>query len=212
MESLTQLISVSKHLILLLMFVVFSSLTGWSQARDTTTLVRIETRDGNEYVGKIIESTADHFQIETLNVGTITIKKRDIVNIEAVESHQIKDNTVWFDNPQATRYLWAPNGFGLKRGEGYYQNIWVLFNHFSVGVTDNFSLGGGVVPLFLFAGAATPIWLTPKFSIPVTENKFNVGLGGLFGTVAGVDGTGFGLVYSHFTLGNRDRNVSLGLG
>lgn len=204
--------SVCKFLLLTLLFATFSIATAWSQEQDTTTIVRIETKDGNQYVGTIVESTDDYFRLETRNVGTITISKRDIVDIEEVESYQIRDNTVWFDNPQATRYLFSSNGYGLRKGEGYYQNIWVLFNHASVGVTDNFSLGAGIIPLFMFAGAATPAWITPKFSLPITEDKLNVGLGGLFGTVIGVEETGFGVAFGHLTLGDRDRNVSFGMG
>lgn len=207
----TQFLQIARSMLLALTAFILSGEVV-AQTQDTTTLVRIETRDGNEYVGKIVEVTLDHIRLETQSLGMITISKNDIVNVEAVSVTQIKDNVYWFDNPQATRYLWGPNGYGLKKGEGYYQNIWVLFNHFSVGVTDNFSLGGGVIPLFMFAGAATPVWITPKFSIPVTENKLNVGVGGLFGTVAGLEETGFGLAFGHLTLGPRDRNVTFGMG
>lgn len=184
----------------------------WSQEQDTTAIVRIETKDGNEYVGRIVASTVEYFRLETKNLGTIRIMKRDIVDIEEVESYEIKDNTIWFHNPQSARYLWSPNGYGLKKGEGYYQNIWVLFNHAAIGVTDHFSLGAGVVPLFMFGGAPTPAWITPKFSLPISEDRVNVGLGGLFGTVLGEEDTSFGLAFGHFTLGSRDRNVTFGMG
>lgn len=201
-----------KYLFVALVFILLSSGSALCQSQDTTTFVRIETSDGNEYVGKVVEVTPNYIRFETQNIGVITIRTTDIRDVEAVNVAQIKDNEYWFNNPQDTRYLWAPNGYGLKKGEGYYQNIWVLFNHVSVGVTDNFSLGAGVIPLFLLDGAASPVWFTPKFSIPLKENKVNVGVGGLFGTVAGIEETGFGIVFSHLTLGPRDRNVSFGMG
>jgi len=58
---------------------------------------------------------------------------------------------------------------GLHKGEGYYQNIWVFWNQASFGVTENFSLGFGIIPLFLFGGEAgqySPIWVVPKLSYP----------------------------------------------
>ncbi len=64
-----------------------------------------------------------------------------------------------------------------------------------MGVTNYFSIGAGIVPVFLFGGGATPVWITPKFSIPVVKDKFNVGAGALVGTVLGASGTGFGLLY-----------------
>ncbi len=101
---------------------------------------------------------------------------------------------------------------GLKKGEGYYQNIWVLFNQVSYGVTNYFSIGAGIVPVFLFGGGATPVWITPKFSIPVVKDKFNVGVGALVGTVIGEAETGFGLLYGLTTAGSRDMNITLGAG
>lgn len=183
-----------------------------AQEQDSTKVFRIETSDGNEYVGRIIEQKQDQIKIATEKIGLITVRLADVVKIEEVKVSQLKGNVYWFENPQSTRYLWSPNGFGLKKGEGYYQNIWVLFNHFAVGVSDNFSIGAGIVPLFLFAGAPTPAWITPKFSIPVRKDKVSIGAGGLIGGVLGEADTGFGVLYGTLTLGNRDKNLSLGLG
>ncbi|MGI9543985.1 MAG: hypothetical protein ACR2MX_12080, partial [Cyclobacteriaceae bacterium] len=80
------------------------------------------------------------------------------------------------------------------------------------GVTDNVSVGLGLVPLFLFAGAPTPVWITPKFSIPITKDKLNVGGGAVLGTVIGQEDSGFGVLYGLSTFGSRDKNVSVGLG
>lgn len=183
-----------------------------AQKQDTTTLVRIETRDGNQYIGRILERNNNEIRVQTEKLGIITIRLMEVVTLDPVNQSQIKNNTVWFEHPQATRYFWSPNGYGLKKGEGYYQNIWVLFNHFSVGVTDDFSIGGGLIPLFLLAGLPTPAWFTPKLSLPVKKDKLNLGVGGLFGGVLGLSDTGFGIVYGTATLGNRGRNLSIGMG
>ncbi len=198
------------HLITLVMMVTASET--FAQQQDSTAIFRIETRDGNEYMGKIIEKNNDQIIIQTEKLGVLTIRMTEVVTIDPVNISQIRDHVYWFENPQSTRYLWAPNGYGLKKGEGYYQNIWVLFNQFSVGVTDHFSLGGGVIPLFLFGGTSSPVWFTPKISVPVKENKVNIGAGGLFGAVLGESDAGFGILYGVLTLGNRDKNLSLGLG
>jgi hypothetical protein len=195
-----------------LLLIILNSGEVLAQAPDTTKIYRVETTDGNEYLGRIIEQNNGRIRLETEKIGVITLRMSDIVKLEEIKVSQIKDAVYWFENPQATRYLWSPNGFGLKRGEGYYQNIWVLFNQVSVGVTDNFSIGAGMVPLFLFAGSPTPAWITPKFSIPVRKDKVNIGAGALVGGVLGESNTGFGVLYGILTLGNRDKNMSLGLG
>ena len=132
---------------------------------------RVETTDGNEYVGKIIERSADKIRIKTEKLGEISILNADVKKISEVSSAIKKeDGTYWFDNPQATRYFWVPNGYSLKKGEGYYQNVWILGNQAIYGITNHLSGGIGVVPLFLFAGAATPAWITLRYSVPVVEN------------------------------------------
>ena len=179
---------------------------------DTTTLYRIETTDGNEYLGNILGRDSVELHVKTLNLGVIAFKLKDINKIIQVKKEEIKEGVVWYQVIQSTRYFWSPNGYGLRKGESYYQNIWVMFNQFSGGLTDNFSVGAGLVPLFLFAGSATPVWLTPKFSIPVVENKFNIGIGALTGLVIGEDNPGFGIVYGIGTIGSRDKNLTFGLG
>lgn len=175
-------------------------------------LVTIETTDGNEFIGEIISEDEKSVKLKTQKFAEITINKSDIKTRKFVVPQQIKDGKYWFPNPQSTRYFWSPNGFGLKKGEGYYQNIWVLWNQFVYGATDNFSFGGGIIPLFLFYGAPTPVFLTAKFSIPVVENKFNIGAGGIVGSVLGAAETGFGILYGLTTYGNPDNNLTVGMG
>lgn len=180
---------------------------------DFTSLWLVTTTDGNEYVGELIEQNDFEVRLLTKNLGEITIRTEDIVSIEPVVPDKMIQRQEWRKHPHATRYFFSPNGYGLRQGEGYYQNTWVLFNQVSVGVTDNFSIGGGMIPLFLFAGAPTPIWITPKFSIPVSAERVNLGIGGLFGgVVGGGEGSTFGIAYGVSTFGSRDKNITVGLG
>ncbi len=183
-----------------------------AQEQADTLSYYIQTTDGNTYRGQILshDSLSTLFNLDKF--GEHRFMKTEIKKLEPLDKEKVVDNEYWMDNPQATRYFFSPNAYGLKKGEGYYQNVWVMVNSFAVGVTDYFSIGGGVVPLFLFAGSPTPIWMTPKFSIPVARDKFNLGAGALMGTVLGEEETGFGILYGISTLGSKDKNVSLGLG
>ena len=134
-----------------------------------------------------------------------------IKKLEFPEVQQLKDGEYWFPNPQSTRYFWSPNGYGLKKGEGYYQNIWVIWNQFAYGINDLVSIGGGIIPTFLF-GVPTPVFGTLKFSIPVVHNKFNIAGGAIAGYVIGEENAGLGIVYGLGTFGSPDANVTLGLG
>jgi len=194
-------------------FIIFSLTQCYGQNQaDSVELYLIETNDGNQYVGQILERDRETIRLKTEQLGEIKIKVNDIRKIELIRRELMVGREYWFENPQSTRYFWSPNGYGLKKGEGYYQNVWILFNQFAYGITNNISLGAGFFPAFLFGGAPTPVWLTPKFSVPVVRDKFNLGAGALLGTVIGEEDSNFGLLYGMATIGNRNKNVSLGLG
>lgn len=180
--------------------------------QDSLRTVLIITTDGNEFVGQLLEETSTFVKLKTSTYGELTIQKSRIKSIQDVQKSKVRSGILWKDHVQSTRYFWQPNGYGLKKGEAYYQNVWVLFNQISIGVTDNFILGGGIIPLFLFAGAPTPVWLTPKFSIPIVKDKLNLGIGGLFATVIGEDDLNLGIAYGSATFGARDRNFTFGMG
>lgn len=187
--------------------------TAKGQAGQNSLLVQVETKDGNTYIGHLIEQDAVKIRLRTEKMGDLNFLRTEIDRITTIQSKQMVKGVYWFDNPQATRHFWAPNGYGLKKGEAYYQNVWILFNQVNVGVTNNFSLGAGLFPGFLFGGASTPMWIGPKFSIPVSKDKFNIGVGGLLGTSSiNEKGSGFGLLYGMTTFGSRDTNFTIGLG
>jgi hypothetical protein len=169
-----------------------------------------EMKDGNFYVGFIVDSTGEDYIVETIDYGRVTLYRARVERKRIVSSAYVSDR---YYNPQAsTRYFWAPSAYGLKAGEGYYQNVWVFFNQVSVGLSDNFSLGIGMIPLFLFAGAPSPVWIAPKVSVPISEGSLAIGGGALLGAVIGDEQATFGITYGTVTLGSRENNLSLSLG
>ncbi len=185
-----------------------------SHAQETVVPVlwQVETKDGNVYYGKILEQSQEVMRLETESLGTINIAVGNIKRVREVSMKEVKDGEVWPVNAQASRYFFAPNAHGLRRGEAYYQNVWIFFNQVSVGLTDNFTLGLGTVPLFLFGGAPTPVWITPKFSVPIREDELSLGGGVLLGTIIGEDVGAFGMAYGVITVGDRNTNLNLGVG
>lgn len=164
-------------------------------------------------MGNIVSDDGIQIEFNTRKLGIIKFPKNEIKNILKIEREKLVKGKFWFENPQSTRYFWSPNAYGLKKGEGYYQNLWVLWNQASVGITDNFSIGVGVIPIFLFGGSEyTPLWIVPKFSIPVVKDKFNLGAGIPAGTIGFQSDGGFGIAYGIGTYGNRNNNVTVGLG
>jgi hypothetical protein len=175
-------------------------------------LVRIEMKDGNAFIGTIESESEREIVLQTERIGLITIKREDIKSMREIPPERIVGGEYWPVNPQSGRHFWSPTGYGLKQGEGYYQNLWVLFNQVSYGLSNNFSIGVGIMPLFLFGSEVTPIWITPKFSIPVAEEGFNLGGGAIIATVIGADSPFAGIAYGLATFGSSDRNLTIGLG
>lgn len=178
---------------------------------DTTKTLRIETIDGNIFTGYLISEDSLILVISTQTYGKLRIPLNQIKSRHELTQVIKVGDEIWLPNPQSSRYFWAPNGYGLDAGTSYYQNIWILYNQFSFGVTDNFSIGAGMVPLFLFAGTSTPFWVVPKLSLPVTKDRFNIGTGAFLGTIIGENTGIFGLLYGTTTFGSRDKNISFGM-
>jgi hypothetical protein len=192
--------------------IVFQNLTCFGQVlADTAKTFRIETKDGNIFVGTVVAEDSLVLVFKTETLGEIKIPWNKIKSRTEIKEVKKVGSEFWLPNPQSSRYFLAPNGYGLKGNESYYQNIWILYNQFSFGLTDNFSIGAGTLPLFLFAGTPTPVWMVPKISVPIVENKFNIGTGAFLGTIFGEDAGLFGLLFGTTTLGSRDKNISFGL-
>jgi len=196
-----------------LVICLFNLTATYSQTEgETEELWRIETVDGNVYVGKVQKSDGDVVVLETTNIGVINIPRADIVLMTKGDSDiTYRNRKLEASSYSHSRYFFTPNGYTMKKGEGYYHNFMVFINQATYGVTDNISIGGGLVPLFLFAGP-TPVWVTPKVSFPVIENKFNMGAGAFLGGVIGEDAGLFGIAYGVATYGTRENNVNLGVG
>jgi hypothetical protein len=185
------------------------------RAQDNTeqsNIYRIVTNDGNTYIGTLVSENDREVVIRTDSVGEITLQRSSIKSMDEIDPRHIKDGEYWHENPHSTRYLFSTSAIGLRKGEGYYQNTWIFFNNVNFGITNNISLGGGLIPTFLFGSGSIPLWIMPKVSLPVSSESLHIAAGGLFGGVVGEESAGIGLAYGIATVGNRDNNFSVGLG
>ena len=182
------------------------------QTADTTQIWLVRTTDGNDFIGSIIEQTAENLVLVTANIGQVTIPRDQVEHMQPVKSDRIVDGKLWLENPLPNRYFLGPNSLGLNKGQGYYQNIWVFFNQVTVTPADNFSIGFGTIPIL--GGDGLPFWIAPRLSVPLAGKEGNVflGFGGLLGGVIGVDGGVGGYLYSNMAVGSKDTNFGIGLG
>ena len=84
-------------------------------------------------------------------------------------------------------------------------------NSLGVGITDYFSVSGGIEFISFLTGNPI-VFLSPKVGFPITEN-FRLGAGGIYLNGTGkLDFGGFVAGYAIGTIGSHDRNASVGLG
>ncbi len=196
---------------------------GFGQAMDTTSYFRIVTSDGNSYHGIIMEKAPEFVRLKTENLGEIKIRFIDIEVIErsykygegsrtnrivtgGISAHETNKSSNYRD---AKNYFFRSTGYGLGKGEIYYQNVWLFFNELNFGITDNFSIGLGIMP-FSFDGEI-PAWMQAKFTLPIEEDKIAWGVGTVNGAIIG-GFSNFGLFYTDITIGDRSNHVSIGVG
>lgn len=175
-------------------------------------MYRVETVEGEVLIGTLVSETDEAVVISTRRFGEVSIERTSIERIEKIDPSRLRDGEYWFPNPQSTRYFFTTNALSIPKGEGYYQNTWVLLNNVNYGVSDNFSIGAGTVPVFLFGADALPIWVLPKISISTPQNNVHLAAGAVLGGVIAEESVGVGLLYGTTTVGSRDHNATLGIG
>ncbi len=165
----------------------------------------IETVNGTSYFGEIMGFSGGILTIRSVIMGTFEIQSNTISKIALANTYVNRRGSSWFANPNATRYFFAPSAIPLKKQEGYYQNAYLLANSVNVGITNNITIGGGVVIPLLF-------YVTPKVSFKVAAN-FYLG-GGILFTQSFISGFGLsaGIGYGLATYGSYEHNVTIGAG
>lgn len=205
----------------MLLFLFLAANTGAIAQVDTTQVdqkliigkrIIIETKDGSVIQGKYMGHTENGIKVQTESAGELTIPNDQITWMKVVEDDRFKDGEYWFENPNATRYLFSPSAFSLKKGEAYYQNTYLIINSFNFGVTDNLTIGGGF-ELYSTVTGDPIFFISPKYSFPISKN-LRAGAGLLYvNALDSNDGfTGLGIGYGIVTYGNTDDNITVGLG
>lgn len=154
---------------------------------------------GKHVIGVVSTQTEQAIQLYVDGVGLITLNTINIVSVELPTNGILSPR---FDH--GSRYLFAPSAIPLRKGEGYYQNIFLLMNGFNYGITDHVSIGGGVIVPFAFYGNLKLGYKVAK-NVHVAAGAF--GCATFLGFKYGI-GCGFGSI----TLGNRWTNATLTAG
>lgn len=184
-------------------------------AADTSQRQLIRLRDGSTVLGRITHSWGDSARVESM-AGTFVVQRMNVASVKVVAASSIHDGRYWPDDPNATRLFFGPTARMLKKGEGYVANHWLFFMDGYGGVTDRFTLGGGMslfpTDNFLKDNA---YFLSPK--IAITQGaRFNTAAGVWIGGAPFNDEVEgdftFGIAYGVATWGPPENAFSVGGG
>ena len=176
----------------------------------TSLMAEITFKDGNILRGKIIKENSSVVIFKSDLTGEISISQEKILTIKFFDPENTGNQQVYVN--LASRYFFSPSAFNMKKGDGYYQNTWFSLSTFNYAFSDYFTLGGGF-ELFSFLLGTPLVMITPKISIPISDN-FHIGAGYMFIGVIGKYGehTFGNIAYGNFTVGNPDLNFSVNAG
>jgi hypothetical protein len=144
----------------------------------------------------------------------MAVARNAVIDVQVLDADRFRNGVYWFENPHATRLLFSSTAFPLEKGTGYYSNTWLALHTFATGLTDRFTLGGG---LAWFPGVPldeTFYYLLPKYTV-VNGRRSKLAVGALVGLLpfgGSDDRSSAGLLYAVGTTGTQDSNLSAGLG
>jgi len=177
--------------------------------------VELRTEDGNTYVGEVLSLTESEISVLTNSLGEITLKRANIKKVTYKnQNEELDKNGFPIDYYNSTHYFINQSGYSLKKGQSYYENVGVFFNSYSVGITDNFSITGGIeIATLLFGQSPPSLFVTPKFTIPFGEGAGGFSVGSTVFVIF-VDNGPYtvGVAQAAATFGTRNNNFTIGSG
>jgi hypothetical protein len=164
-------------------------------------------------IGRITEVGSSEIKMKT-GLGEISIEIIKISEIREVPSASMKEGKYWFPDPNESRLIIGPSGRMLKRGKGYFSDVLIFFPQIAYGISDRFSIGGGMTIFpgidmnkqFYFAQPKLGFNLSPNFDVAVSAMIFRIP------EIDDVLPKTVGILFTSATIGSQDRSLTAGLG
>ena len=175
----------------------------------------LELASGSRLIGRIVEISADEVRFASGELD-LTIAVADIREVRHGPAASVRAGAYWFPDPNRTRLFFAPTARSLPRGGGYVASHLLFFPSFAYGITDSFTLGGGVS---VFPGVSLDEQLafaTPKFGWSLSE-RLEMAVGALLVTFPGNrdrrnSADSAGILFSAATYGAPGASLTAGVG
>jgi len=171
---------------------------------NSTDLKIIELQSGSVLKGNIIEQNKNSLTIQTIDNLTINVDRENIVSIRSSEVSLSARS-----DPKSTRLLFSPTGRPLKKGSGYITDFYVFLPSVSYGVTDKFSVMGGMSLVPAISIGDQIKYIAPRYSFYESKNSASaVGFLNVFAN----SGDSAGIAYITHTVGKPSKSLTAGIG
>ncbi len=166
-------------------------------------------KDGSRLFGRIERENDQEVVFRTQSGATITASRSEIVSLKVVKGRLERGEFVRADMHRS-RLFFAPTGRSLEKGQVSVGVFEFIAPFVQVGVTDNFSIGGGTPLIFGIEDFDRPFWITPKYRVLNTGKvQAAVGVLHVFDTS---EGDSAGIAYGVGTFGSSDNAITVGGG
>lgn len=162
--------------------------------------------DKSEIKGELVSENDTEVVITSTTLGLLTFQQTEIKRIIYLDAKGR------IPNPNPTKYFLGQSAYTLDKEEGYYQNIYGIFNLVSYGITDRFSASAGVELISTFSGSPI-IFTNLKYGIPVSK-RLNLAASFTYVSATG-DLSGefnLGTLNALATYGTKEYNITVGTG
>jgi len=176
---------------------------------DSITQYSVIFIDGSVLSGTIKSFTNEQLELFSDNIGLVNVPTKNVITIEKKDILNEK-KSVSIENPHYSRYFYAPSAIPLEKGEGYFQDIYVLFLSCNYSITDHTIIGGGFTIIPGLNIEDQLYFVNAKIGYQLSE-KFYLGGGGLYVSLGEIGGY-IGLCYAVGTYGTKNHNATFGLG
>ena len=163
--------------------------------------------DESEYIGSFLGRENNMLILATLDYPRIGIPFNQIRSITKVEPENFVNGEYWYTTPSSSRYLQLPSAMNLKSGEAFYLNAYLAFNTINVGITDNLSMAGGI-DFYSLVNGDPLFFVNPRYGKQINPDM-HIGGGVIYANVVDQE---YGIAYGLFTYGNKNTNITAGLG
>lgn len=194
-------------------FPVFVAVLTWGLAPATARgadgepdgVVAVDLKDGSRLLGEIVSRDEETLTLQLSGGTALRVPRTSVASVEPCARPEPLERS----DPNATRLLFTPTGRPLPRGGGYFSDHYVVFPGFAYGVSDHFSLGGGISTVPGLGLGEQLYYVAPRLAWQASP-KLAISTGTLYAAGGGSD-EALALVYGVVTLGAPARSFSAGL-